>query len=147
MINLADLYRQQGRGQDGLAVLRNAIETAPDSAEVHFALGLAKVRQDAPREALAALGRAAELAPDNLRYAYVLGIALNSNGRWLDALKVLREAHDRTPYDRDVLYALATINRDRKLTQAAIKYARKLVALDPSDDQAQELLRLLRQGP
>jgi predicted CXXCH cytochrome family protein len=147
MINLADLYRQQGRDQDGLAVLQNAVETAPNLAEAHFALGLAKVRQSAPREAVAALTRAAELAPDTPRYAYVLAIALNSNGRWLDALKVLREAHDRAPYDRDLLYALATINRDRKLTQAAITYARKLVALDPSDEQAQQLLRLLRQGP
>ena len=147
MINLADLYRLQGRDQDGLAVLRRAIATAPESADTHFALGLLNVRLNAPGDAIAAFTRAAELEPDVPRYAYVLGIALNSNGRWLEALKVLREAHDRSPHDRDLLYGLATINRDRKLTQAAITYARKLVALDPGDEQAQQLLRALRQGP
>jgi hypothetical protein len=72
-VNLADLYRLQGRDAEGEALLRQA----PDNAAVHHALGLLLVRLGRLDEALPELARAVELAPGEARYAYVYEVALS----------------------------------------------------------------------
>ncbi|HET9229412.1 MAG TPA: multiheme c-type cytochrome [Thermoanaerobaculia bacterium] len=72
-VNLADLYRLQGRDAEGEALLRQA----PDDASVHHALGLLLVRLGRLDEALPELARAVELAPGEARYAYVYEVALS----------------------------------------------------------------------
>ena len=99
------------------------------------------MRQKRLDDAVAELEEAARLAPDNARYAYVLGVALHSTGRTARALEVLRAAHERRPGDRDLLVALATINRDVGARHAAQEYAAALVAAAPWDPDA----RLLQQ--
>ena len=62
-INLADLNRQLGHDSEGEQVLRAALATVPQNAELHHSLGLALVRLKRTEEALAELRHAAELAP------------------------------------------------------------------------------------
>jgi len=143
MVNLADLDRATGRPQEAMNWLRMALLAAPDNADVRHALGLALVRERRVPEAMAELRRAADLAPDNPHYAYVLGIALNSTGAPREALAVLERNRARAPGHRDTLIALATISRDTGDTAAAIRYARQLVAANPSDPAAVSLLRSL----
>jgi tetratricopeptide (TPR) repeat protein len=143
-VNLADLYRTQGDDVEGESVLRDALSIAPDNAEVHHALGLALVRQERPKEALEFLYRACELRPEEARYVYVYGVGLHSTGQTDQALTVLDTGHDRHPGDRDLLVALATINRDTGRIEAAIAYAERLVRLAPQDPQAGQLLRQLQ---
>ena len=76
------------------------------------------------------------------RYAYVYAVALNSAGRTDDAIKALEASHARHPADRDTLFALVTINRDAGRTAAALAWADRLAAIDPS---AQPLVDQLRQ--
>src|SRR5262249_9336821 len=139
-----DLYREQGRDADGERLLREAARVAPDDAGVAHALGLALVRQHKAAEALPWLKRAAERAPGVARYAYVYGVALNSLGQSRKAMEVLGAAQKRHPYDRDLLYALATMNRDAGNVPAATRYASQLVAAAPDDAAASELLRQLK---
>ena len=143
-VNLSDLYREQGRDDDGEKVLREAARAVPDDASVAHALGLALVRQHKADEALLWLRHAAERAPGNARYAYVYGVALNSSGQSRKAMEVLGAAQKRHPYDRDLLYALATMSRDAGNLPAAKRYATELVAAAPDDAAASELLRHLR---
>jgi Flp pilus assembly protein TadD len=77
------------------------------------------------------------------RYAYVFAVALNSAGRVREALEELSRAHERHPGDREILVALATVNRDNGAIETAIDYARKLVALEPNEPQVQQLLTQL----
>ncbi|HWM90847.1 MAG TPA: tetratricopeptide repeat protein [Thermoanaerobaculia bacterium] len=72
-VNLADLFRLQGRDAEGEALLRQA----PDEAGVHHSLGLLLVRLGRLDEALPELARAVELAPGEARYAYVYEVALS----------------------------------------------------------------------
>ena len=137
-VNLADVYRMQGRDADGERVLRKAL-TVADRPEVHHALGLLLVRQRRTREALAELERAVAGSPDDVRYAYVLGVALHSTGQTKRGLEVLRRAHERRPVDRDVLVALITISRDAGDLAAARAYATALVELAPQDEGARRL--------
>jgi Flp pilus assembly protein TadD len=125
-------YAQQGRDGEGESILRAALTRLPNDAELHHALGLNLIRQRRAADALAQLARAATIDPANARYVFVYAIALNSAGRSDAAIEALEASHARHPADRDTLLALATINRDAGRIESAVKWARRLVALDPS---------------
>ncbi len=144
LVNLADLYRMQQRDTDGEILLREALEAAPDDATVHYSLGLLLVRTGHQTEAIEFFKHAATLQADDPRYSYVYAIALNSIGKPDAAVDVLKNAHQRHPYDREVLLALVTINRDRGKLDSAIEYAEALATLSPQDQSAQRLLQQLR---
>ena len=76
-VNLADLYRIQGREGEGEKTLRQALALDPPNAAAHHALGLWLIRQKRLPEALTALAEAARLSGDNPRYGYVYAVALN----------------------------------------------------------------------
>ncbi len=139
-VNLADLYRQLAREDDAERTLRSGLERAPDDPNLHHSLGLTLARQKKQSEALPHLARAAGLLPGQARYAYVYGVALQSTGQPDIGLAVLKAAHARHPEDRDLLIALATLNRDRGDRSSAIEFAQKLVALDPDEPGARALL-------
>lgn len=143
-VGLAELYAQQSRDGDGERVLRTALARTPDSAELRHALGLNLVRQRRTADALPELGHAAALDPATTRYTYVYAVALNSAGRSNEAITALETAYARRPADREILLALATINRDAGHREAALRWAERLLAIDPS---AQPLVEQLRQTP
>lgn len=132
-VNLADLYRVQGRDADGKRLLHDALALAPDNAPVQHALGLLLVRAQQTEEALVWLRRAAAGAPDNARYAYVYGVALGSAGHTGKALEILAAAQRRHAADRDLLYTLVTMNRDAGRMAEAHRYAAQLAELAPDD--------------
>jgi tetratricopeptide (TPR) repeat protein len=142
-VNLADVYRAQNLDVETERVLTQGLQRIPDGGDLHHALGLLRIRQRRLPEALVALQRAANLMPDRARYVYVFAVALNSAGRVREALEELSRAHERHPGDREILVALATVNRDNGAIETAMDYARKLVALKPNEPQAQQLLTQL----
>ena len=145
-VNLADVERIAGRDAQAEQVLRRGVEVAPGSADLRLALGLTLARLGRPDEAARTLAEAAERAPERARFAYAHGLALRSAGREEDALRVLDRAHRAHPGDRDLLVALATINRDLARRERALAYARKLLALSPDDPRAAALVRELESG-
>jgi Tfp pilus assembly protein PilF len=132
-VNLADLYRVQGRDADGKRLLHDALVLAPDNAPVQHALGLLLVRAQQTEEALVWLRRSAASAPDNARYAYVYGVALGSAGHTGKALEILAAAQRRHAADRNLLYTLVTMNRDAGRMAEARRYAAQLAELAPDD--------------
>jgi Flp pilus assembly protein TadD len=142
-VNLADVYRLQGRDGEGEKILRRALSLDPQNAAAHHALGLLMIRQKQPPEALVALAEAARLGGDNPRYGYVYAVALNSTGQGKPAIQVLQKVLARHPNDRDTLLALTTFQRDAGELDAARELARRLVALEPENPQIQALLRQL----
>lgn len=143
-INLADLYRHQGREEDAGRILSAGIDAVPGNAELHFALGLSRARAGRIPEAVAELERAAALAPQNRRFAYTYAIALHSSGRVREAIDHLRRSLSKYPDDRDILFALATFHRDAGEREAALRYAELLSRAHPGDAEAQALRESLR---
>jgi predicted CXXCH cytochrome family protein len=143
-INLADLYRQLGRDSEGETVLRTAIAASPRDAGLHYALGLTLTRLKRSSEAIAQLQRATELEPDRARYQYVFAVALHSAGRTAEAVAVLTDALAKHAQDRDILTALATINRDQGNIAAALEFAERLARLAPGDPGPASLVDELR---
>ena len=125
------------------AMRASRLATTPKNASVHYALGLTLVRQHRNREAVVELRQAASLAPGEPRYAYVYGVALHGTGRQEEGIKVLAAAQRRFTGDVDLLQALATMEQERGRREAALGYARALVALTPEDLEARALLQAL----
>ncbi|HSD54814.1 MAG TPA: multiheme c-type cytochrome [Burkholderiales bacterium] len=137
--NLADLRRAQARDADAETVLREGLKHVPESAALHYALGLTLVRLKRTPDALRELERATKLAPDDARFAYVYAVALNSGGKARDALREIDRALARHPDDRDLIVAGATLSRDAGDRIAARGYAQRLAERYPRDPQAARL--------
>ena len=140
-VNLADLYRIQGRDADGEQTLRQALALDPNNNAAHHALGLLLVRQQRLPEALTALAEAARLGSDNPRYGYVYAVALNGAGQGERTIQTLETVLVTHPNDRDTLVALVAFQRDAGQLDAAREYARRLAALEPDDPEVRTLLR------
>ena len=132
-INLTDLYRAQDRDADGERILRRALEIDANYAPANYTLGLLLIRRQEKEKALAYLRRAANLSPENPRYSYVYGIALNTLGKPAQAIAALEKALKSNPFDRDLLFSLAAIYRDRGALKMAREYAKKLTAYYPEN--------------
>ena len=140
--NLADAYRAEGREGDAESILQRGLGIV-ESAQLRHALGLLQVRTGRTEEALENLEAAYRMSPDDVRFAYVLAIGRNSIGDHEGALSILEESLARNPSSPDVLWALATINRDVGRTREALLYAETLVNLYPENPQFVQLLQSL----
>lgn len=145
-VNLADLYRTQGRDSEGESVLRDALAKSPGEASLHHALGLTLVRAKRLDAALEELRRAAELDPEQPRHAYVYAVGLHSAGRRGDALAVLKTNLQRHASDRETLSALVNFSREAGDVSSALDYAEKLAKLMPGDAALSQLIQNLRRS-
>jgi tetratricopeptide (TPR) repeat protein len=139
-LNLADLMRATANNAREEEVLAIALDALPGSPEVLHAMGLLRVRRQDLPGALPLLEQAARSDPEASRFAYVYGVALASAGDMDRALRVLEEALARSPYDRDLLTALAAYRRDRGEIGPATLHAQRLVERYPEDPEARALL-------
>ena len=142
-INMADLYRLTGRDVEAEALLRRALDVAPESGDVRYAFGLLLVRLERLDEAVGQLRRATELAPDQPHYVYVHAVAVQAGGDGAGAVALLDEGLARYPANRELLFGAAAFSRDLGDRDRAVGYARRLVDLDPNDPQAAAFLREL----
>ncbi len=106
MLNLADLYRENGLDSKVEALLAEAITIAPDQPAAHHALGLLRVRGKEMSAALESLGTAYRLQPGNQRFAYVYGVALHSANQYDKAITVLEGALEANPGNQELISAL-----------------------------------------
>ncbi len=139
-ITLAELRRTRGQENAAEETLREALKTAPQSAELLHALGLSLVRQKRTKEALDNLKEAATLAPEQARFSYVAGVAFHDTGNSAEGLEVLHAALSRHPYDRDILYALASYEVQARQYSSALQRAELLRKLEPENQRFDQLL-------
>jgi len=144
-VNYADMRRMQGRDGDAEALLREGLRHVP-AASLHHALGLTLVRLRKTADALPEFEVAARLDPEDPSHAYVYAIALRAAGRKKEALDVVEQALRQAPESTDLLIAGATIARDSGDRARALGWAERLVAENPADPTALQLVEELR-GP
>jgi tetratricopeptide (TPR) repeat protein len=132
-VNLADLDRELGHEDEGESILRAAIARSPSDASLQDALGLSLVRQGRGRDAIADLATAARLDPANARFNYVYAVALNDAGKRDKAIETLKKVLLDHPYDRDILAALVSFDRDAGNSNESLKYAARLRELQAAD--------------
>lgn len=146
IVNLADLYRQTNQEAKAERLLRESVQRLGDNAALAHTLGLLLARAQKLDEALDWLRTAAESDPENARYGYVYAIALNSSGQASAAHNALESLHQRFPSNLDVIWALATMNRDAGKHDEALRWLELLLDLDPGNQNALRLQRELSSG-
>ncbi len=112
LLNLSDLYRENGLDDKAEPLLRQAVERSPGSAPPSHAMGLLLVRQGKLQNAVPYLRDAARNDPSNPRYSYVYAVALWETGSREEAVTELESALARLPGNRDLTGALASYYRE-----------------------------------
>jgi Flp pilus assembly protein TadD len=102
------------------------------------------VRQKRTDEAVDKLRDAAKLAPEEARFAYVAGVALHDTSKAAEGIQLLQDALSRHPYDRDILYALATYDIQSGQYSSALQRAELSQELEPDNQQYDQLLTTVR---
>lgn len=90
----------------GLAMLEEHLHEYPQDADLHHALGLARIRARQIEAGVSNLEQAHALVPDNAHYAYVLAIAWYDTGRQDQALQLMRDQLAQNPANRSLRLAL-----------------------------------------
>lgn len=141
-LNLADLYRTQGREKEAEQLLKQALERMPQEGMLHYALGLSRVRQQQHEAAMEHLRRAWELQPEDPRTGYVLAVAWEATAPQ-SALEILRQAAKLHPNDRNLLWAGASFSYRHNRPALAREFVKALLKRDPNDQPAQQLKQQL----
>jgi predicted O-linked N-acetylglucosamine transferase (SPINDLY family) len=141
LLRLLGLLRfQQGRGDEAVALLGQAVGLHPDFLDGRRALALVLGKMGRRDDALVQHAEAVSLASGNASAHNDFGCALLESGRLSDAAEVLRLAVDLDPESADALTNLAaTLNRMGRLDEAS-GLAGRAVALRP--DHAGSLVLL-----
>jgi tetratricopeptide (TPR) repeat protein len=143
---LAEALRLQGKFDQAVAALREALRLEPASAPAHAALALALVGQRNSTEALAAYQEALRLDPDLIDAHNGLAVMLAGQGRLDEAVVEFREMIRVDPDSAIGYYNLASAlaDLDRDVESAAA--LREVIRINPNHYNAHynlgELFRL-----
>ncbi|PSJ44715.1 hypothetical protein C7H85_12090 [Zobellella endophytica] len=141
-VNLSDMLRAVGRETEALRWLQQGLAIRPDAAALHYAMGLAKVRQKQQEQAREHLEKAHLLAPGEPRFAYAYAVSLAPTAPG-EALAVLSKALELSPRHQELLWAMATYSLQYQGPEQAMPYARRLQEIDPEAARVQRLLKVI----
>jgi predicted CXXCH cytochrome family protein len=142
--NLAQLYSATSRNADAERVLTEGLKRLPELGELQYSLGLLLAEEKRLPEAAKALAKAARLLPARARIQYNLGLVWQQLGQARPAEAALLEAQRLDPLDAAAPYALAVFYAQAGQRSQALEWAEKLLALNPTDPQANQLVARLR---
>lgn len=125
-VNLADLYRAQGKEASARKILESGIQLNKRDAALWFSLALLEVRQGHGEAALQALAEAAALEETPGYYHYVYAVAQHDQGHIKAALATLKATHNAAPGQLNVLSALAQYSQQAGDIQTAQRYRNEL---------------------
>jgi len=126
---------REGKSEEGVAALREAIANFSDYFDAHFALGKALFREGKDKEALEALERARQINDRQDAVYYMFGLVMMKEGKFAVAEYAFREATQLNTnsalshfYHAQALIELALRGKDERQSAADLNAADK--ALD-----------------
>ena len=125
-VNLADLYRVEGREADADQLFRDALKLLPEQPALRHALGLSLVRQGRIEDSLPELRFAADAPEATPRFALAYALALDAHQDSENATRYLLAALDRFGDDPTLVAALANIYQRNGDLDAARELAERL---------------------
>ncbi len=126
-------YVKQGRLEDGIASLEQAVKVAPDRAETYFNLGIAYTVQERISQATDAYQRAIELEPSYGKAFFNLGTLYLKQGKIDLAITRLEQAVELLPDPMKALWNLYEAYRSKELFSKALFTLKQLIELEPND--------------
>jgi tetratricopeptide (TPR) repeat protein len=144
------LRRQQGRVEEAIRDLTEAVRLRPEQAAAWLELGLARVDTSSHESAIEALARAVALDPQSFEARYALGSQYLRGGDAGRAVPQLRAALRQRPDERDVVYGLGRALRATGASDEADELLRSLAERSrgraTSDADVREAGRLNNEG-
>jgi tetratricopeptide (TPR) repeat protein len=131
--NLAVALMDQGRTEEAVPHLREAIRLKPRDFEAHRNLGLAMVRLGRLEEAIGHFEDAVRIRPANYKGQYNLGLGLSKRGRFEAAIPHLRNAVRLNPDHYDSHLHLGVALLQAKEYEEAAGCFRKAARIKPLD--------------
>lgn len=144
--NLGILYANQGRVDEAVAELSEAVRIVPGAADLHNRLGALRLQQGRVQEAREAFARAVGLWPHYADAHNNLGSALEREGRLADAVAQYREAVRLRPDYAVARDNLATALAGQGLLDEAVREGQEAVRVAPGFVQARNNLGLILVG-
>ncbi|MEW6208371.1 MAG: tetratricopeptide repeat protein [Acidobacteriota bacterium] len=130
---------KEGKSQEAILAMREAIKQFPDYFDAHFALANELIKTRQLNEAIAELQRARDINPKDDRIYQSFGLVLMNQGKYLVAARVFGEAAKLNPNDPQILVRrssalidYATTIDASKSTEAA---AERMGALDMAEKE------------
>lgn len=116
-VNLADMYRTQGKEIKGLELLKKGIKAQPNSGALPYSAGLSLLRLEQKKEASQYFRKAAEIEKQNPQYWYVYGLSMESFDG-VTAAQALSQAFELSG-DPQYLFAQCDMLLKHQLAKAA----------------------------
>lgn len=143
-LTLATIYRDAGRSDEAVEILKRADLELPDTAEIKYDLAMLLERQGKQQEFETLMNRVIELDPDNANAYNSLGYTYADQGRHLDkAQDLLERALDLEPDNPYILDSVGWYLYRVKDYEAALEYLRRSYEKLPAADVAAHLGEVL----
>ncbi|MER1968804.1 tetratricopeptide repeat protein [Castellaniella sp. GW247-6E4] len=143
-LTLASIYRDAGRSDEAVQILRAADRDMPDAAEIKYDLAMLLERQGQTAEFETLMRRVIELDPDNANAYNSLGYTYADQARNLDeAQGLLERALDLEPDNPYILDSVGWYLFRIKDYEAALEYLRRSYDKLPAADVAAHLGEVL----
>lgn len=131
---LASLLERQGRAQDALSLLRDAVARTPKDQDLQFALGVLLERQGDVAGALSRMRAVLALKPDHAAAMNFMGYVLAQRGRDLDeAERLVRRALALRPDSAAYVDSLGWVHYQRGDAKKAVEVLERAVDLSPDE--------------
>ena len=140
LAGLGDLAIDDGRPEEAVRHLLEAVAVAPHQPHYHYLLGFAYGQMERWDEAASSLKTAVELEPGKAEYLRCLGWVLCNGDQVERGRGLLLEAHDLEPLNPHILADLATSFLTTGEYERARRYAIQAQSLAPDDGLIQSLV-------
>ena len=140
----ADLYNQQKKYEEALAILTNGLIDFPDQKELLYTRALIAERINKLDIAEIDLKKILEIDPDNVEALNALGYTLlNNPGRYAEAEKFLRKALALEPNEAVIIDSYGWLQFKLGNFEAALKYLQQAYEKQPENEIAAHLAEVL----
>jgi tetratricopeptide (TPR) repeat protein len=143
-INLASTLNEEGKNEEALQQLEEALKLEPNSDHIYYSLGLLYAEMNQPRPAIKSFQHAIELKTLNTRVYYNYALLLQQQNKKDEAEQIFLKGLRMDPGNGDLLYALTILYIQEKQMQKAMGTAQELKKFHPDDPNYQPLLQQLK---
>ena len=134
--DVAASYRQLGKFEEAIGWLLKAVAVEPDSAMIHYNLGIYYQKSNDSQKAIPEFLKAIQLKPDYLKARLALSDSYTDIGDNANALSCLQSATASSPGSADAHYKLGVVYRHSGEPQKAIDEYKKALKINPNDRDA-----------
>ncbi|TGK21172.1 HAMP domain-containing protein [Leptospira fluminis] len=135
---------QDGKAEDAIKALDSLYKNDPENTKVTKLLGLLSFKGKNYAKAVEVLNKYLGSDPDLVEYWYYLSLANRRIGHMDDAILAAKKMENLQPDNSNNLVNLSDLYRQTEQFELAMEYARKALEMDPNNENAMKLVRLIQ---